>query len=85
MQNAVDLHRAHRRSLQRGKKDAAQCIAEGRAEAALERLGDQCRHPPAFTSSRDFEFARTDEFLPVLLIHVHGIVLFRTLAPGERR
>ena len=73
MQHAVDLHRRHRGTLQRRQKDAAQRIAERRAEAALQRLGDHRRHLAALTARLDFELARTDEFLPVLLIYVHAI------------
>jgi hypothetical protein len=43
MQHAVDLHRCHGSALQRGQQDAAQRVAEGQAETALERLGDQGR------------------------------------------
>ena len=43
MQHAVDVHRLHRRALQRGQQHAPQRIAERHAEAALERLGDQRR------------------------------------------
>ena len=45
VQHAVDLHRDHGRTLQRGQQHAAQRVAERRAEAALERLGDDRRRP----------------------------------------
>ena len=44
VQHAVDMHRLHRRALQRRQQNAAQRIAERHAEAALERLGHQGRH-----------------------------------------
>ena len=55
MQHAVDVHRLHRRALQRGQQNAPQRVAERHAEAALERLGDHRRlalaSPPADTWS----------------------------------
>ncbi len=50
VQHAVDLHRLHRRALERGQKDAAERVAEGQAEAALERLGDDGREALACES-----------------------------------
>ena len=38
VQHAVDLHRRDRRALDRGQQHATQRVADGRAEAALERL-----------------------------------------------
>ena len=43
MQHAVDLHSGHRGALQRGQQHAAQRVAKGHAEAALQRLGDDGR------------------------------------------
>ncbi len=39
VQHAFDMHRGHRRTLQRGEQHAAQGVAEGEAEAPLQRLG----------------------------------------------
>ena len=55
MQHAVDMYRLHRGALQRRQQNAPQRVAERDAEAAFERLGDDCRHPlrigPAATCS----------------------------------
>ena len=70
MQHAVDMHRLHRRTLQRGQQNAAQRIAERDAETALERLGDYCRDPRSITAGGYLELVRPDQFLPILLDHV---------------
>ena len=67
MQHAVDVHRLHRRALQRGQQDAAQRIAERDAEAALERLGDDGRCPRRLVAGGDLKLVRPDQFLPILL------------------
>jgi hypothetical protein len=41
MQHAVDLHDVHGSAAQRGQQNAAKRVAEGQAETALERLGNQ--------------------------------------------
>ena len=51
------------------KQNAAQRVAEGLAEAALERLGDDRRGAARVFAQSDFELLRLDEFLPVLLNH----------------
>ena len=43
VQHAVDVHRLHRRALERGEQDATQRVAERLAETTLERLGDDGR------------------------------------------
>ena len=50
VQHAVDLHGLDGGALQRGEQHAAQRIAEGEAEAALERLGDDSRQALAVGS-----------------------------------
>src|SRR3984885_9604507 len=67
MQHAVDVHRLHRGALQRRQQDAAQCVAEGLAEAALERFGDQGRKTRAVGARSYLQFVRPDKFLPIFL------------------
>ena len=67
VQHAVDMDRSNRRALQRREKNTAQGVAERHAEAALQRLGDSCRHAARVVAGRDFELVRLDQFLPVLL------------------
>src|SRR5208337_4809148 len=42
VQHAIDVDRSDRGALQRREQHAPQRVAEGLAEAALERLGDAC-------------------------------------------
>ena len=53
VQHAVDVHRLHRRALQRRQQNAPQRIAERHAEAALERLGDQRRRAASRSEPSD--------------------------------
>ena len=71
VQHAVDLHRRHRRALQRRQQDAPQRIAERHAEPALEGLGHQRRNPPALAPLLNLKLVWPNELLPVLLVHVH--------------
>ena len=73
VQHAVDMHRRHRRALERGQEHAAQRVAERRAEAALERLGDDGRDALRIVARRDLELVRLDQLLPVLLNHVRHL------------
>jgi hypothetical protein len=76
MQHAVDMHRLHRRALQRGQQDAAQGVAERDAEAALERLRNHGGVTLRVRSRAHLELGRLDQFLPVLLdrhIVTHGV------------
>ena len=70
MQHAVDVHRLHRRALQRGQENAPQRVAERHAEAALERFGNDRRYPRGIAAGGDLELVRPDQFLPILLDHV---------------
>ena len=70
MQHAVDMHRLHRRALQRGQQNAAQRIAERHAEAALERLGDDGGDARGVGAGGHLELVRPDQFLPIFLDHV---------------
>src|SRR5206468_10471448 len=67
VQHAVDMHRLHRRALQRGQKDAAQRVTERLAEAALERLGDNSRKPVRIAPRRYLQLVRSNKFLPIFL------------------
>src|SRR5208337_1481758 len=69
VQHAIDVDRSDRGALQRREQHAPQRVAEGLAEAALERLGDDCRDATGIIALNDFELLRLDEFLPVLLDH----------------
>jgi hypothetical protein len=70
MQHAVDLHRGHRRAVQRGQQHAAQRVAQRQTEAALQGLGDDHRPPSRIHARLDVQLVRLDQFLPVLLDHV---------------
>ena len=70
MQHAVDVHRLHRRALQRGQQNAAQRIAQRHAEAALERLGNDGGGARGVVAGGDLQLVRPDQFLPILLNHV---------------
>ena len=67
VQHAVDLHRGDGGALQRRQQHAAQRIAEGQAEAALERLGDE--RGSVLPLPENVELVGLDQFLPVLLDH----------------
>ena len=71
MQHAVDVDGGDGSALQRRQQDAAQRVAERRAEAALQRFGHEGRDAAAVTARLDFELRRTDQFLPVLLVDLH--------------
>ncbi len=58
-----------RGALQRGQQHAAQRVAEGQAEAALERLGDDGRDALRIVARLDRELLRLDQGLPVFLKH----------------
>lgn len=75
MQNAVDVDRGHGGALERRKEDAAQRIAQRRAEATLQRLGHEGGDAAAVTARLHIELRRTDQFLPVLLVDLHLFVL----------
>ncbi len=70
VQHAVDVHRLHRRALERGEQNAAQRIAERDAESPFEGLGNRRRDPRGVTAGGDLELVRPDQFLPILLDHV---------------
>ena len=81
VQHAVDLHRGHRGALQRRQQDAADGVAEGHAEAALQRLGDDRGHARRIGAWLDFKLFRLDQGLPVPLNDCalpHGLDTFRT-------
>ena len=67
VQHAVDMHRLHRRALQRRQQNPPQRVAERQAEAALERLGDQRRLAARVGTGRHLQLVRPDQFLPILL------------------
>src|ERR1019366_8552335 len=67
MQHAVDMHRLHRRALQRRQQDAAQRVAQGLTEAALKRLRDQGRKAVRVSARSYLELVRADKFLPIFL------------------
>ena len=66
MQDAVDLHRRDRGTLQRRQQDAPEPVAERHAVTALQRLGHDAGEAGAVSLGRHFELVRLDEFLPVL-------------------
>ena len=70
MQHAVDVHRLHRRALQRGQQNAAQRIAQRHAEAALERFGNDGGGPRGVVAGGHLQLVRPDQFLPIFLDHV---------------
>ncbi len=87
MQHAVDLNGGNGRALKRGHQHAAKRVAEGEAEAALERLGDDRRETLRIMARIDFELVRFDKLFPVLLDHVDNLVpsfAERLRAPGGR-
>ena len=67
VQHAVDVHRRHRRALKRRQEHAAQRVAERRAEATLQGLGDDGRDPLRIVARSHLELVRLDQLLPVLL------------------
>ncbi len=71
VQNGINLHRRDRRALQRGQQNAAQRIAQGHAEAALERLSNDLGLAHRIKARLDFRLHRADQFLPVLFNHGH--------------
>jgi hypothetical protein len=86
MQDAVDLHRRHRRAAKGREQHAAQRVAEGEAEAALERLGHE--RGEALALALELDPVGLDQLLPVLLDH--EVFSFRrhhpiVTADGKRR
>lgn len=82
MQNAIDLDRRHRGTLQRRQQNPTQCIAQRKAKSTLKRFGDNLRLPFGIGARLDFELAGSDEFLPILMDHVDDLWL---LAGRTRR
>ena len=81
MQHAVDLHRGDRRALQRGQQDAPDGIAEGHAEAALQRFGDDGGDARRIGAWLDFQLFGLDQRLPISLNNCalpHTTNTFRT-------
>src|SRR3546814_13846215 len=72
----------HRRTLQRRQQHAANRIAEGKAEAALERLGDDLGDPARVRSRLDVQLRRLDQFGPVLLQHACALPTFGWFGVG---
>src|SRR5271170_7222949 len=72
VQHAVDVDRCDRGALKRRQQHATQRIAERLAKAALQRLRDHGGDAPRIVALLDFELLWLDEFLPVLLNHLHG-------------
>ena len=69
MQHALDLHRGHRRTLQRRQQHAAQRIAQGQSETALQRLGDDVRLPLGIAGRIDGKLVRLNQLSPIFLNH----------------
>src|SRR6185312_10945216 len=67
--DAVDLHRRHRGALQGGEKHAAQAVAQGHAEAALEGFGHQTRLAVRVSADLDLRLFGTDKLVPVSFDH----------------
>src|SRR6202030_3469360 len=67
VQHAVDVHRLHGGTLQRGQQDAAQRVAKRLAEAAFERFCDQRRKAVCIGAGGYLELVRPDKLLPILL------------------
>src|SRR3546814_3873564 len=82
VQYSVDLHGGHRRTLQRRQQHAANRMAEGKAEAALERLGDYLGDPVRVRSRLDVQLRRLDQFGPVLLQHACALTTFGWFGVG---
>ena len=57
------------RALQRGHQDPAQRVAEGQAEAPLERFGDHGRHARGIGAGTNVELGRLDQLGPILVDH----------------
>jgi hypothetical protein len=70
MQHAIDMHRLHRRALQRRQQNATQGIAKRHTEAALERLCNHSGYTRGVTAGGNLKLVRPDQFLPILLDHV---------------
>ena len=71
MQHAVDVDGGDGGALERRQQDAAQRVAQRRAEATLERFGHEGGDAAAVTARLHIELRRTDQFLPVLLVDLH--------------
>src|ERR1700691_4094744 len=67
MQHAFDLHRGHGRAFDRTQHDASQCVADGGAESALERLRPE---HPVFIGERTGIARQTFRFLKTSPKHV---------------
>ena len=83
VQNALDLDRGHRRTLQRRQQHAAKRVAERQSEAALERLGDDGCRARLLTADVDLELLRFDQFLPIFLEHLSFLIVSRTGEPAQ--
>ena len=70
-----------RRPLERRQEDAPQRIAEGKREAALERLGDHGRETLGIVAGLDLELVGLGQFLPILLDHGVHLSSMRTAWP----
>src|SRR3546814_13189854 len=57
-------------------------MAEGKAEAALERLGDDLGDPVRVRSRLDVQLRRLDQFGPVLLQHACALTTFGWFGVG---
>ena len=74
MQHALNLDRGDGGALKRGEQHAAERIAQGEAETALQRFGGDGRDFARLMTGIGLELLRLDQFLPVLLKHVFLIV-----------
>ena len=69
MEHAVDLHRADRRTLQRGQQHPTQRVAQRQAKSALQRLGHDAGLALGIAAWLDVQLVRLDHFGPVFLNH----------------
>ena len=67
VQHAVDLHRGHRRALQRGQQNAPDRVAQRHAEATLQRFGDDGGDAGRIRAWLDFQLFWLDQRLPISL------------------
>src|SRR6185312_16864380 len=66
------------RALEGRQQHAAQRIAQGQTEAALQRFGDDGGDTAGVMTGFGLELVRLDQFLPVLLKHI-----FSSSCPGH--
>src|SRR5690242_8030707 len=72
MEHAFDLDRGDGCALQRAQKHAAERVAEGHSEAALQRLGDENRTAARIAGALlALQRVRLLQFLPVLRVDGH--------------